>query len=274
MVAHVEALHVGAYRTGPRQPVRITEQSKGGSMDFAPGPTGPARYPGRRGERQTRNSLDPCAEPRLPGWALPDCRLVGVGQWFEPGNNGYRLGLPHGPRLWFALFRVALKRHQKVEPDNLKPVPAHFSALRLQRPFPRAVVAPATLRRWLLAAPPEYTCFPQRVHRPVVRYSACTFGQCTAVQLTLELCLRRRGALETRGLASANGRTGRAGRHAPRPHGARHALLGNQRRRSRCPAKYRFRLNNDPVLKWLHHMGELATQAGARQGRAVNVTDP
>ncbi len=38
-------------------------------------------------------------------------------------------------------------------------------------------------------------------------------------------------------------------------------------------AKYRFRLENELVLKWLHHMGELAKQAGARHGRTVNVTD-
>jgi hypothetical protein len=160
-------------------------------MGFAPGPAEPARYPGRRGEWQTGNSLDPCAEPRLSGWALSDCRLLGVGQWFESGN-GYRLGPPYGPRLWFAFFRVALRRHQKVEPDNLKPVPAHFSALRLQRPLPRALVAPATLRRWLLVVPSEYTCFPQRVHRPVVRYFACTFGQCPVVQLLGDKTVKRK----------------------------------------------------------------------------------
>jgi hypothetical protein len=37
-------------------------------------------------------------------------------------------------------------------------------------------------------------------------------------------------------------------------------------------AKYRLRLGNEPVLKWLHHMGELAKEAGARQGLTVNVT--
>lgn len=37
-------------------------------------------------------------------------------------------------------------------------------------------------------------------------------------------------------------------------------------------AKYRLRLDNEAVLKWLHHMGELGTQAGTRQGRTVNVT--
>ncbi len=38
-------------------------------------------------------------------------------------------------------------------------------------------------------------------------------------------------------------------------------------------AKYRFRLENEFVLKWLHHMGELARQVGALEGRTVNVTD-
>jgi 1-acyl-sn-glycerol-3-phosphate acyltransferase len=38
-------------------------------------------------------------------------------------------------------------------------------------------------------------------------------------------------------------------------------------------AKYRFRLGNQPVIKWLHHMGELAKDVGAREGRTVNVTD-
>ena len=38
-------------------------------------------------------------------------------------------------------------------------------------------------------------------------------------------------------------------------------------------AKYRLRLDdNEHVLKWLHHMGDLAKQAGALQGRTVNVT--
>ena len=37
-------------------------------------------------------------------------------------------------------------------------------------------------------------------------------------------------------------------------------------------AKYRLRLGNRPVLKWLHHIGELAREAGTRQGRTVNVT--
>jgi hypothetical protein len=199
MVAHVETLHVGAYRTGPLQPDRITEQSKGGSMDFAPGPAGPARYPGRRGERQTENSLDPCPESRLPGWALPQRCLLGVGQWFEP-DNGCRLGPPHGPRPWFALFWVVLKRHQKTKPDNLKPHPV-FSALLLERPLPLAIVAPATLRRWLLAVPSQYTPVPQGLHRPVVRYSACTFGQCPMVQLAPVLCPRGHMALKTRGSA-------------------------------------------------------------------------
>ena len=199
-------------------------------MEYTPGPAGPALYPGQRGkERPTASSLDPCAESRLTRWALPDRRLLGVDRWFEPGD-GCRLGPLHGPRLWRALFRVTPKRHQKVEPDNLKPVPAHFSALCPQRPLPRAVVAPAALRHWLLAVRSQYTCFPQRIHHPVVRYSACTFGQCPVVQLALGLWLRRREALETRGSASTNGRTGRAGRHAPRPHRARHALPGNQRR--------------------------------------------
>ncbi len=37
-------------------------------------------------------------------------------------------------------------------------------------------------------------------------------------------------------------------------------------------AKYRFNLVNELVLKWLHHMGELAKKAGTPQGRTVNVT--
>jgi hypothetical protein len=37
-------------------------------------------------------------------------------------------------------------------------------------------------------------------------------------------------------------------------------------------AKYRLKLGNEPVLKWLHTMGELAKEVGAREGRTVNVT--
>jgi hypothetical protein len=37
-------------------------------------------------------------------------------------------------------------------------------------------------------------------------------------------------------------------------------------------AKYRLKLGNEPVLKWLHYMGELAKEVGAREDRAVNVT--
>jgi hypothetical protein len=37
-------------------------------------------------------------------------------------------------------------------------------------------------------------------------------------------------------------------------------------------AKYRFNVGNELVLKWLHHMGELAKEAGAREGRKVGVT--
>ncbi len=177
-------------------------------MEFAPGPARPARYPGRRGERQRGGSLDPCAESRLPGWALLDCRLLDADQWFELGN-GYRLGPRHGPRPWFALFRLALERHQNVEPNNLKPAPASISALRLQRPLPRAVVAPATWCRWLRAVPSKYTGFPQRLQRPVVHHSACTFGQCPVVQLALEACCGGAG-LGFRQRANWPGRPGRS----------------------------------------------------------------
>ena len=146
-------------------------------MDSAPGPAGPARHRGRRGVRQTESSLDPCAESRLPGWALPDRCLLGVGQGFELGD-GCWLGPPHGPRLWCALSRITLK----TEPDNLKPHPVP-SALLPERPLPRATVALAAVSRRLLVVPTQYTLVPQRLHRPIVRYSPCTFGQCPFVQL-------------------------------------------------------------------------------------------
>ena len=37
-------------------------------------------------------------------------------------------------------------------------------------------------------------------------------------------------------------------------------------------AKYRLSVNGQPILKWLHTMGELAKEAGAHQGRTVGVT--
>ena len=174
-------------------------------MHYTLGPAGPTLYLGQRGEQQTASSLDPCAESRPPRWALPYRRLLGTHRWFQPGD-GRRLGPLHGPRLWRALPRVTPKRHQKVEPDNLKPHPIHYSALPPRLLIPRRIAALAAPRRWLLVVHSQYTRFSRSAHRPVVRFSHCTFGQCPFVRLTFGLCQwaerealkRQAGALQDR----------------------------------------------------------------------------